>query len=128
MSSQVNHPNHYNGGQVEVIDLIEDWGLGFCLGNAVKYICRAGKKGEKADRKVDLEKAVWYLDRAIEKRERFFLARDCSVPKFYDMCLHDIRDVALYSIYNYVMYYDRNHLEIAKFALSKELEKYEEEN
>ena len=68
--SQVNHPSHYNGGEVEVIDLIEQWGLGFCLGNAVKYICRAGRKGGKEELKEDLEKAIWYLEKFIELGEK----------------------------------------------------------
>lgn len=60
----VNHPSHYTAGGVEVIDAIEAWDLGFCLGNSVKYIARAGKK-DPAKTKEDLEKARWYLDRAI---------------------------------------------------------------
>jgi hypothetical protein len=59
----INHPAHYNQGKFEVIDVIEDWGLGFCLGNAVKYIARAGKKDPLAY-KEDLKKAIWYLERA----------------------------------------------------------------
>lgn len=43
-SNNVNHPSHYTSGKYECIDVINDWGLDFCLGNAVKYICRAGKK------------------------------------------------------------------------------------
>ena len=58
----VNHPSHYADGGIEVIDFIEDKKLGFNLGNAVKYICRAGKKdASKYDQ--DLEKAIWYLQR-----------------------------------------------------------------
>lgn len=56
----VNHPNHYNKGKYEVIDVIEDWGLGFSLGNAIKYIARCEHKGNK---KQDLEKALFYLER-----------------------------------------------------------------
>lgn len=44
---QVNHPSHYNQGKYEVIDVIEDWKLGFCLGNAVKYIARCRYKRNK---------------------------------------------------------------------------------
>ena len=59
----VNHPSHYTDGSIEVIDFIEFWGLGFHLGNAVKYISRAGKKDP--DKKIeDLEKALWYIRRA----------------------------------------------------------------
>ena len=60
----VNNPDHYYGEKFEVIDIIEDFKLGFNLGNAVKYILRAGKK---SDFKEDLEKAVWYLQRECEK-------------------------------------------------------------
>ena len=43
-NDNINHPKHYTDGKIEVIDFIEDKKLGFCLGNAVKYISRAGKK------------------------------------------------------------------------------------
>jgi hypothetical protein len=63
--SQVSHPSHYNSGNIEVIEAIEDWKLNFHRGNAVKYTARAGKKNP--DKEVeDLEKAVWYLKREIE--------------------------------------------------------------
>lgn len=62
----VNHPSHYTDGSIEVIDYIEDKELDFCLGNAVKYISRAGKKGDAAE---DLKKAVWYLERKIQRLE-----------------------------------------------------------
>lgn len=65
----VNHPSHYTFGKIEVIDAIEDWHLGFHLGNCVKYIARAGKKAE-TDYLTDLKKARWYLDRRIEQAEK----------------------------------------------------------
>jgi hypothetical protein len=65
---QVEHPAHYTAGGVETIDAIEAWGLGFCLGNAVKYISRAGKK-DPSKTLEDLRKARWYLDREISRRE-----------------------------------------------------------
>lgn len=66
----VNHPSHYGGDTVyEAIKVIEAWKLGFCLGNAVKYICRAGKKGAMVE---DLLKARWYLDQEIAKCEQKF--------------------------------------------------------
>ena len=62
----VNHPSHYTDGKIEVIDFIEDKKLDFHLGNAVKYISRAGKKNP--DKKIeDLEKAIWYIQREIKK-------------------------------------------------------------
>ncbi len=68
-SSGVDHPSHYRKDSgIEAIDVIEAWGLGFNLGNAIKYICRAGQKYElKSD---DLEKAVWYLRREIENERK----------------------------------------------------------
>ena len=68
MNENVNHPAHYGGADnpYEAIKVIEAWGLGFCLGNAVKYISRAGKK-DPAKETEDLEKAVWYLQREIER-------------------------------------------------------------
>ena len=62
----VNHPNHYTFGKIEVIDFIEDQHLGFHLGNAVKYISRAGRKNP--DKTIeDLRKAVWYINRQIQR-------------------------------------------------------------
>lgn len=65
-ADMVNHPSHYNKGGYEVIDVIEDWELGFSLGNAIKYIARCEHKGNK---KQDLEKAIFYLKRELEKEE-----------------------------------------------------------
>ena len=67
---QVNHPQHYGGESnvYEAIKVIEAWDLDFHLGNTVKYISRAGKKG--TDKEIqDLKKALWYLKRKIENLE-----------------------------------------------------------
>ena len=65
----VNHPPHYKSGGMEVIDVIEAFGLGFCLGNTAKYVLRAGRKtGESA--LTDLKKGRWYLDREIARLEK----------------------------------------------------------
>jgi hypothetical protein len=65
----VHHPAHYGGGAnpYEAIKVIEAWDLGFCLGNTVKYIARAGRKGPALQ---DLRKAAWYLQREISHREQ----------------------------------------------------------
>ena len=63
-SDPVNHPAHYKVGGIETIDFIEAKSLGYHLGNAVKYIPRADHKGTRLQ---DLQKAKWYIDRAIEK-------------------------------------------------------------
>ena len=60
----VNHPSHYTRGKIEVIDFIEDQQLPYHLGNVIKYIARAGYKGDKLE---DLKKARWYLDRYIKE-------------------------------------------------------------
>lgn len=62
----VNHPDHYKGkdNPYEVIKVIDAWNLGFSLGNAIKYIGRAGAKGDKVE---DLQKAIWYIQHEIDK-------------------------------------------------------------
>jgi predicted nucleic acid-binding Zn ribbon protein len=68
-NEKINHPPHYGGDTTyEVIKVIEAWQLCFCLGNAVKYIARAGKKDQGREVE-DLKKAVWYLQRRIQQRE-----------------------------------------------------------
>jgi hypothetical protein len=71
MSDPVHHPVHYAnspakclgcGRSIECIDVAEHWG--FNLGNALKYLWRAGKKGSA---KEDLRKAIWYIQRQIDR-------------------------------------------------------------
>lgn len=57
----INSPAHYRG-LIEPIEVIEEFNLGFNLGNAIKYILRCEKKGNK---KQDLQKAMWYINREI---------------------------------------------------------------
>ncbi len=67
----VHHPEHYGGenNTYEAIKVIDAWDLGFCLGNTVKYISRAGKK--ESDKELqDLKKAMWYLQHHIEELEK----------------------------------------------------------
>lgn len=65
----VNHPSHYTDGGIETIDFIraklspEEF-RGYCLGNALKYLSRAGKKGEF---ETDIKKAIVYLNWSVEK-------------------------------------------------------------
>lgn len=63
----VNHPPHYNFGLHETIDVIEAWDLPYHLGNVVKYVSRAKRKGKELE---DLKKAAWYLDRYITMLEK----------------------------------------------------------
>lgn len=69
LNDPVNHPSHYTAGKIEVIDFLEDQGFPYHLGNAVKYICRAGKKDPRKTVE-DLQKAVWYLNRYIGLLEK----------------------------------------------------------
>lgn len=66
MPSNVDHPLHYGGesNPYEAIKIIEAHGLCFHLGNAIKYILRAGRK--TPDSREDIEKAIWYLQRYID--------------------------------------------------------------
>ena len=59
-------PTHYQGNKFEVIDIIEDFDLNFCLGNAIKYILRCDLKGKPIE---DLEKAIFYLNDEIKRRK-----------------------------------------------------------
>jgi hypothetical protein len=67
IEDSVNHPPHYtaHASGVECIQVTEH--MNFCLGNAVKYIWRADLKGNAIE---DLKKAVWYVNREIEKRTK----------------------------------------------------------
>lgn len=68
----VAHPAHYGGDTTyEVIKVLHAWGLegSFCLGNAIKYIARAGKKDASKELE-DLKKARWYLDEKIKILEK----------------------------------------------------------
>lgn len=68
MADMVNHPEHYTDGGIETIDFIEAKKLPYHLGNAVKYISRAGKKDQNKTIE-DLQKAVWYIERYIKVLE-----------------------------------------------------------
>lgn len=68
ISDPVNNPAHYTDGKIEVIEFIEDKKLDFCLGNAVKYVSRSGKK-DPAKEIEDLKKAIWYINRKIQQLE-----------------------------------------------------------
>lgn len=63
----INHPSHYTDGKFETIEAIESWRLGYHLGNAVKYISRAGKKSKDTELE-DLRKARWYIKRYLDHR------------------------------------------------------------
>ena len=65
--SNIDHPSYYgNDTTYETIKVIEAWQLDFCLGNAVKYISRAGKKDPNKEIE-DLQKAMWYIQRRIDQ-------------------------------------------------------------
>lgn len=71
MAADPIRPSHYTSLTPEPIVVIEAWQLGFSLGNALKYIARAGKKGDTHQATIeDLEKARWYINRHIEVLSR----------------------------------------------------------
>lgn len=77
MSDSVNHPSHYNVGKIEVADFIADQKLNFDRGNAVKYLCRAGKKNP--DKEIeDLKKAKWYIEHEIKTIEENAYDREAN--------------------------------------------------
>ena len=67
LNQAVNHPSHYTShpSGIECIDVVEH--MGFCVGNAIKYLWRAGQKGDQVE---DLKKARWYVDREISRLEK----------------------------------------------------------
>ena len=71
MSDNVNHPSYYGGADnpYEAIKVIEAWGLNFHLSTCIKYLSRAGKKDPQKEIE-DLKKAMWYLNREIQNREK----------------------------------------------------------
>lgn len=69
MNDIINHPSHYTDGKIEVIEFIEDKNLNYHKGNAIKYICRAGKKDPSKEVE-DLQKAIWYINREIKNIKR----------------------------------------------------------
>ena len=91
----VSHPDHYNSGKYEVIDIIEEFtkdlsGLeAVCTGNAIKYILRWKKKGGYQD----LEKAMWYIQHMLDKHEEE-QHKPCSVV------IHKIADSGHYAVEN----------------------------
>lgn len=61
---RINKPNHYNIGDIEVIDFIDSWSLNFNLGNVIKYVIRCNYKENKVE---DLQKAIYYIEREINR-------------------------------------------------------------
>ena len=72
MAETTRGPDYYKRGSIDVWDFIRDQGLSFHLGNAIKYICRAGHKHSKIE---DLEKAIHYLENELtHEKELYFRA------------------------------------------------------
>ena len=78
----VNHPNHYKSKGIEAIDVIDAFGLDFCLGNVVKYVLRAGRKVNALE---DIEKAKWYIDHYLE-RQGSHGKKEVSKPIWWTEC------------------------------------------
>lgn len=89
----VNHPSHYGGKDnvYECIKVIDAWNLNFCLGTAVRYICRAGQKPDNPDIQ-DLEKAIWYLQHEVEMRKNQKLI-DLANKDEYVKCVNALSNI-----------------------------------
>ena len=70
-------PEYYRRGTTDVWDFIRDQGLNFHLGNAIKYICRAGYKDSKIQ---DIEKAIHYLQNELEHEKDVYLRASQGIP------------------------------------------------
>ena len=68
-NDMVNHPSHYQGNGYEVLDVIDDFKLNYSLGNAIKYILRAGKKDPNTYIQ-DIEKAIFMLQHEVNKLKK----------------------------------------------------------
>lgn len=78
---KINHPSWYTDGKYETIDAIESWKMDYHLGNAVKYLSRAGKKDSALD---DLKKARWYVARELENRKHALQPKKIDVESYID--------------------------------------------
>ena len=75
----VSHPSHYTEGRkYEPRKVIADWGLNFNLGNAVKYISRAGRKRDKIE---DLRKAIQYIEFEIEELDPDYMSSENRIMR-----------------------------------------------
>ena len=125
MSEAVNHPAHYTDGKYEVIDFIEKYNFHFHAGNAIKYICRAGKKDPKKEIE-DLQKAIWYLKRAEEKgfgcRDFHWETEDSGYPKDLTL-MHFLEDKQLgYHRSKALTYLEKNCAPDAIIELEEEID------
>ena len=77
MAKTTDGPNYYKRGSTDVWDFIRDQGLNFHLGNAIKYICRAGYKDSKIQ---DLEKAIHYLTNELDHEKDVYLRTSQGIP------------------------------------------------
>lgn len=83
----VDHPAHYTHSRIEVWDAIDAWGLNYFLGNVVKYVARADRKGNAVQ---DLQKAAAYIAKEIERRRAASATR--SGYGYASVVLDEIQD------------------------------------
>ena len=77
MANTTDGPSYYKRGPTDVWNFIRDQGLNFHLGNAIKYICRAGHKDSKIQ---DLEKAIHYLKNELDNEKDIYFRASQGVP------------------------------------------------
>ena len=78
MATTTRGPSYYKRGSTDVWDFIREQDLNFHLGNAIKYICRAGYKGSKIQ---DLTKAIHYLTNELEHEANLLIRTSETIPK-----------------------------------------------
>ena len=78
ITSNQHGPGYYKRGTADTWDFIRDQGLNFHLGNAIKYIVRAGYKDDKVS---DLQKAIHYLTNELEHTQKFYQPTNERVQK-----------------------------------------------
>lgn len=102
-SNNIEHPSHYNQSEIEVIDIIEAFKLDFNIGNAVKYLIRAGIKN-KATHIEDLRKAVWYIEH--------YITQNYDISNLYDtyIAFKDDND----TIFSYALMHVLSKLELSE--------------
>ena len=86
-------PSYYQRGTINVWDFIRDQGLNFHLGNAIKYVCRAGHKHSKIE---DLEKAIHYLENELHHEKDLYFRASQGIP--YDVPVKELDGSADYLI------------------------------
>jgi hypothetical protein len=119
MSDSVNHPKHYvsHPSGIEAIELCEH--LDFCLGNAVKYLFRAGLKDPVLQ---DLQKAAWYLRRELSHGTPCWT----RVQRAYEVIKAEPEGSVLRDVLQHLLLADMPRIDLALARVEREIERVQE--